>query len=123
MLICPLEGSVLFSSCPVHTCMWYTGVGGCAHGTAAKAGSSEGGEDQVKDPAVKVENAAVYTRIVHYVTVGSFLEMRAGKELTALTNNDFPPKEAFTAWCKDHSVKGHKDIPYDQIKNHIKREL
>jgi hypothetical protein len=103
--------------------MWYTGVGGCAHGTSAKAASQGDAEGPVTDPAAKAENAAVYTRIVQYVTVGSFLEMRAGKELTALTNNDFPPKEAFTAWCKDRGVKGHKDIPYEQIKDHIKREL
>lgn len=116
MIVCPVEGCVLFSGCPVSSCMWHAGANRCRHGITD---SSEAGGPQVNEE----EFSQTRTRILHYVTVGSFLEAHANKELSSLTNADFPSKDSFTAWCKLHSVKNYKDIPYQDIREHIKREL
>lgn len=123
MMLCPLEGTVIFSKCPVTTCMWYRGTGSCGHGTTAPAlDPDEIGEDQYSEEAAeKVQKTR--TSILHYVTVGEFLEATSGKELINLTNSDFPKKGVFVKWCKDKSVKGHEGIPYEAIVEHVKKEL
>ena len=124
MLICPLEGSVIFSRCPVTSCMWYSGTGSCSHGSL-KPISKIGQEDPaiLSSPEVQAAQTETYHKIIQYVTVGSFLESKADKDLTSLSSKDFPPQEAFVAWCKEKGVKGYKDIPYEAIREHIKQEL
>jgi hypothetical protein len=73
------------------------------------------------DPDEEVN--ATKVKILQYVTVGSFLEANAGKELANFTNSDFPPCTAFTSWCKQRSIKSHKEIPYNDIVTHIRESL
>ena len=125
MLVCPLEGSIIFSKCPVASCMWYSGTGSCSHGSQKP--SSRVGQDDISknslSPEAREEQNNTYHRIIHYVTVGSFLESKSDKDLTSMSVRDFPSQEVFTAWCKEKGVKGHRDIPYETIVEHIKQEL
>ena len=117
MLICPIEGAALFSSCPVSTCMWHKGVGGCDHGNVT--------DRAYLDPEIPDDVPLIETRgkILHYITVGAFLEATSGKELAALNTKDFPPEAKFQEWCKSKSVKSSKTIHYTKIIQHIKQEL
>ena len=115
MIICPLEGTLIFSKCPVHTCMWYKGAGTCSHG--------EPRDQRDADEDLGEEVNEVKVRILQYVTVGSFLEAKVEKELASFTDSDFPQRPEFHTWCKQHNVKSHKDIPYNDIVTHIRNAL
>lgn len=115
MITCPLEGTLIFSKCPVTTCMWYTGAGNCSHGRKCKDAADD------SEPPKDLEETK--TNILHYVTVGKFLESVSGKELSNLTSQDFPKPTVFSKWCRSKSIKFYRDVPYEEIVEHVKREL
>lgn len=123
MILCPLEGTIIFSKCPVTTCMWYKGTGSCGHGTTEPPldPGETLDEDGAEEEVARVNS--VKTNILRYVTVGEFLEARSGKELPSLVSSDFPKREEFVRWCRSKSVKGHQQIDYEGIVEHIKKEL
>ena len=98
--------------------MWHVGAGGCNHGNVPE-------HPPFLDPDVPTDEPLIKTRakILHYITVGYFLEACSGKELSALTNNEFPLKLSFHKWCRARGVKSYKMIDYDRIINHIRSEL
>ena len=91
MIICPIEGAVLFADCPVNTCMWNNG-GRCKNG--------------IRDSRIP-KNMADCTPaqldamldVKQTVTVGLFLEAHAGKEISNLKQSDIPTKLDFETWA------------------------
>jgi hypothetical protein len=101
--------------------MWYAGVGTCTHSQAKNEDHNDPFEDSGCGKSQDL--TATKEKILHYITVGTFLESKARKDLSNLTEKDFLSKEEFLAWCKSKSVRNYKTIPYESIKEHIKTSL
>ena len=113
MIICPIEGAVIFSDCPVNSCMWNNG-GKCRNG--------------IRDSRIPKsvsdctpEQLDAMTDVKQTVTVGLFLEAHSGKEVSNLKMSDVPEKLVFEVWAAKRKVNisaiDYNTVVYRILKN------
>jgi hypothetical protein len=119
MIICPLEGAVLFGGCPVVSCMWNNGKGRCT----STAGGATGNAVNENEDSSSEELDAI-RNVKHFVTVGVFIEATTGRDIQSIHAKDIPSEEKFSEWLskKGSTIRGQQ-IPYGDIVRQIKAAL
>lgn len=119
MIICPLEGVVVFGECLVLTCMWNDKRGKCQSFVRGNDTFNKDTSDRTPEELASVK------KIQDFVSVGLFLEDHSGKELHALKARDIPSKDKFVVWAKRKGANkaASTQTPYDSIVDQIKAAL
>lgn len=114
MIICPLEGAVLFSDCLAHSCMWNNG-GRCKHG-ATDPRTPKNIADCTPEQLDAVSD------IKQTVMVGLFLEAHSGKEISNIKLSDIPGVDVFEAWAANRKIN-ITAVDYNVIVSRILKNL
>ena len=113
MIICPIEGVVVFSDCRAYSCMWNNG-GKCKNGIRDSRIPRD-----ISDATPEQLDAVQDVR--QTVTVGLFLEAYSGKEVGNLKESDVPEKLVFETWAAKRKVNitsiDYNTIVYRILKN------
>lgn len=96
MIICPIEGAVIFSDCRAYSCMWNT-EGAC------KSGILDNRIPRLISDCTPEQLDAVQA-VKQTVTVGLFLESYSGKEISNIKESDVPEKLVFETWAAKRKV-------------------
>lgn len=114
MIICPIEGAVIFGDCMASSCMWNNG-GKCKNGVRDNRLPKN-----ISD--CTPEQLEAIQDVRDTVTVGLFLEAASGKDISNIKESDIPDKLTFETWARKRKVN-ISSIDYNPVVNRILKNL
>lgn len=114
MIVCPIEGLVIFSDCRAYSCMWNNG-GQCKNGVR-ESRIPKSMSDCTPEQLDAIQD------VRQTVMVGLFLEAYAEKEISNLKESDIPEKLVFETWAAKRKVN-ITAIEYNTIVSRILKNL